>query len=364
MTLVGRRVVLAPRSNTRWSSELRYGPRRWRERALAALVTLTLLCMTSGARGEGRVTLLQPTPASTMDWPPAVRAAIAELALAGFEVNVKRTPLRDLSQLVNQLHEETLHARIVAALLIVRSQERGAGHVWMAGAQAPIVVSEASPDAPISQSSLALKLADLLRERHLHLPPQAPPAAYQKVEALPDDHQPEPDSELPSVIGPRIGLGMARSSGASAPVGNLGVRLNLLEGFQFSLDARRSLDGLDVNTGAGVASVAWTGGFSSLLYHPVSRGGFEAAAGVGWGAVWVRSRAAADPGYVGRDASATTSIAAAVLQLGYRSDPWRVDLVFEPGVMFPRLRVLAQGSELVSLGRPWLNLFAMVTWGA
>src|SRR5690606_12579059 len=118
-------------------------------------------------------------------------AAIAELALAGFEVNVKRTPRSDLTQLVSQLHDETLHARIVAALLIVRSQDRGSGYVWVAGAQTPILISEPNPDAPISQSSLALKLADLLRERHVHLPPQPPAAERREVEALPKDQQPE-----------------------------------------------------------------------------------------------------------------------------------------------------------------------------
>src|SRR5690606_32800323 len=165
-------------------------------------------------------------------------------------------------------------------------------------------------------------------------------------------------------VGPRIGLGMAQSSGASAPVASVGARFNLPEAFQFSLDVRRSLAALDVTTRAGLASVTWTGVFSGLSYSPVRRGGFEAAAGIGWGALWVTSRATADRDYVARDDSATTSIAAAVLQLGYRFDPWRLDLVFEPGVTLPRLRVLAQGSELVSLGRPWLSLFALVTWGA
>lgn len=336
----------------------------WKSRYVSVLVALLLglssLCMARRAPAAGKVTLLQPTPSVTTEWPAATRATIAELVLAGFEVTVKRTRHVALDAVLGELHRETLDPRVVAALFITRSRHEGLGYVWLAGSAAPIEVREKNPDLAVSHSSLALRLAELLRKRHLHLPPIESPG---KPELTTD---PEQRGVAPHyTLGPRLGFGVAGSNGATASVATLGMFLTWHGKLTGTLDLRRTLSTLDVDTTAGIASIRYTELAASFSWNFLrQQRGIRTAAGLSYGALWLSSDAAATPEYIGRPDATTTSTLAAVFQVGYGAGPLGLDLVLEPGLLLPALRVTAADTTVVSLGRPWLSAFAVVTWGA
>jgi hypothetical protein len=129
-------------------------------------------------------------------------------------------------------------------------------------------------------------------------------------------------------------------------------------------DARRTLFGLAIDTSAGGTELTWTGLFGTLWFDPMRGSGYHAAGGITWGPVWLRSDAKANPEYIGRSDTSTTSVASLVLRTGYRWGAWCLDLTFEPGIMLPKVRVLAGELEVRNLGRLWLSSFAVLTWEA
>lgn len=326
---------------------------------IAVLLALCLLCIATRAPAAGKVTLLQPPPNGTAEWPEATRATIAELVLAGFEVNVERTRQVTLAGALGELQRETLDPRVVAALFITRSRDEGLGYIWIAGSSAPIEVSEKDPDLAVSQSSLALRLADLLRKRHLHLPASAAPS--EPAEAV----EPEPDDAASRfTLGPRLGLGAVRSNGATAGVAGLGMFLTWRGKLTGALDVRHTWSPLDVETVPGVASIGYTELSTSLCWNFLHHErGLRAAVGLSYGILWLTSDAIATPEYAGRADSTTTSALAAVVQLGYKAGELGLDLVLQPGLLLPELRVTLEDTAVQNVGRPWLSGFLVVTWG-
>jgi hypothetical protein len=329
--------------------------------AVAKVVACVLFWLLLGtdAHAAGRVILLQPTPSNAEDWPAATRAAIAELALAGFEVTVKRTPRRTLDAVLPELAEATRQPQVVAAVFITRSQDRGTGYVWLAGARSPSEVNETTPDAPISQSAFALKLAELLRKRSWQLPASAPQATpLEKAEAFADFEV------APYHVGsPRLGLGLTWAPGiGTASLASLGAAVTLPAWLSLGLDARFTLSRLEVKTTAGSSSLGWAGFAAQLVFEPLRNRPWQVAGGVSSGPLWMNSRATANAEHVAYDDSARTLVFAALVRAGYRVERFSLALTLEPGLLLPQIQILSQQSELSSIGSSWLHSMLVATW--
>ncbi len=327
---------------------------RWR------FVLLTMLLLASfpkTALAAGRVVLLQPTPSSLDDWPSATRAAIAELALAGFEVTVKKTRREKPERIIEELAAELREASVVAALFITRSPNIGTAYVWVRGASAPIQIAERSPDAPIAQSALALKLAEHLRQRSWQLPERT------EDSSAPAELRQQPDHPLERALGLRAGVGATWCPGASA-AGLVSVGLSLKQpSFPvIDLEGRYLLSTMSVASDAGRTTLRFAGATAHLWYDPHQASSLNATAGAALGLLRLRSRGIGNDDYASRADAATVGFIGIALGAGASTAGFRLQLIVEPGLLLPPVSFVSPDSPPVRFGVPLVNSLLMGTW--
>lgn len=307
----------------------------------------------------GRVIVVQPATGTVRAWPAATRAAVAELALAGFEVTVRRSARSAVDQMLFDLRAESGRSGVVAAVLITRTDTRGSAHVWLHGSDTPLLISEYDPDGAVAQGAITLKLTELLRERSLQLPALRQP----DVEPLPEAGSADDASPSHTVATPWLGLGAVWSKQASlAPLVAVGTQLRLPRELSFDLKSTLTLTPMNVRSEAGTAELEAASFGVHLLFDPWRSQALSVAVGAGASALWVRSRAVPADGYVGLTDTAAVGVVAATARVALRRGPLGLQLLLEPGIAVPPVRVLAGNVELTRLGRPVVVALLGVSW--
>ncbi|HEY6726878.1 MAG TPA: hypothetical protein VI197_22755 [Polyangiaceae bacterium] len=312
------------------------------KRALKSALVLAILSIVGLGHAAGRVVVLKPTHGAASTWPEATRSALAELALAGFEVVVEPSQEILLERLLQQLKQATLDESTVASVLITRTPAGGFGYVWIREAPRPLQLMEEQPDSALAHNAFALRLVDVLRERRLTLPATEAPK--------PRDN---PMPEAPSTnAGGRLGLHAAAgmswvAAGAMAPRIQFGAQMELMNGFSLSLSGHSLLAPVSLATEAGDVSIYSRGASLALLFDPRVANRWGVLAGAATGTTWFRSNGRDSATHVARSDVATVGTLSLLLAGRFRTDRFVATLSGEPQWLLPKLRITsADGREV------------------
>ncbi|HEU5077005.1 MAG TPA: hypothetical protein VFU02_22600 [Polyangiaceae bacterium] len=313
--------------------------------ALKSALVLATLTIAGWGQAAGRVVVLKPTSGAPSEWPEATRSALAELALAGFEVVVEPSHEIRLELLLQQLKQATQDENTVAGVLITRVQAGGVGYVWIKDAPRAQRLTEEHPDSALAHNAFALRLVDVLRERRLTLP--AP------EEAIPA----EPPEPAPSPGNSHVRLGLHAAAGATwvpadavAPLIQFGGHMELTNGLSLSLSGHSLLAPFALDTEAGGVSILSRGVSLALLFDPRAGSPWGIRAGAAAGTAWFRADGRDSASHEARSDGTTVGTLSLLVAGRFRSDRLSVTLSGEPQWLLPKLRVTAtDGREVESI---------------
>jgi hypothetical protein len=119
---------------------------------------------------------------------------------------------------------------------------------------------------------------------------------------------------------------------------------------------------MKTRTRAGTAELDAASFGVHLLFDPLRSQSLSFAVGVGASALWVRSSAIGAEGYTGQKDTAAVGVLGATLRAALRHGSLGLQLMLEPGIAVPSVRVLAGDAELSRLGRPLVVGLLGVSW--
>jgi hypothetical protein len=326
---------------------------------LACIVVATFAV--APARAEiGRVVLLQPS-AEIDTWPAATRAVIAELVLSGYEITVQPQSERSLAELQQLLAQKSAEPGVVGAVLVVRSGARALATVWLSGSDAPALLSEPLSQDAVGPNALALKVTDLFRTRTLRVAEQR-----EQQRRTPQPEQPADTATPGTHSWATLWLGQGATwspeTSSLSPVLVGGAQIPWFELFALDVSGALSLSPLNVSSEAGAAELGIAAAGVHALFDPWHGRTLSVAAGAGAALLWLTASGSGGAGFEGVDDTTRVWLVSTRARAAFKHGSFGIQLLLEPGLTLPAIRITADGRELNRLGRPWLQAMLGVSW--
>jgi hypothetical protein len=291
------------------------------------------------------------TPASSQHaWPSGERAVIAELLASDVELVLRPSNAPSLAELELEVLKAATEADAAGAVGVGREGFEGFAIVAPHSGRPPVRVQDDVRQGAVAEGAVALRVSEVLRARRFDLPPEA----LRRNEAVPAAPAKEPQA-LP--LWPWISVGGVGSRGASSisAVTGVGVRVPLHPWISLEPSGGFTIGGLDVHTAAGDVTLSLRRATLEIVVAPVTHRGISAGVGAGGGVAWFSAVPRANAGYEGTEQSTQVSLLALRGFGAWQTRHLKALLFLELATMLPAVTVRASGTELASLGQPWLT---------
>lgn len=326
----------------------------------------------SGAVYANHVVVLQHESEPAEVTSVTAHSTIAELALAGFTVSVRRLESQSDSELLAELARVAKQPGVIAGVNVERRGDVSVGHLWLKGADAPVVVQERAQQSVIAHSVVILKLTEVLREHRLSLP-AIDASEVRETQALPEARSPTEEARVvttptaPSELALRTWLGaglttLAFDRGYAWQLGafsELAItrRLSLVAAAAFPLSAHQRTSELGT---ARVWATDLAGGLQVVL---LPLGHFDLSVGPRVGLKLLTASASSTPEYRAQRSSARVVTLGAEVRGSYRfASALLLSVIIRPDWMTPEPRLTNSSREVVKLGSISSAGLLMIGW--
>lgn len=336
----------------------------------AVLVAWFCACLTLciGARAEDRrVVVLKPRALTAAQWREGTQTVTAELSLGDYQLLVRSSDAQSVDDLVSELRTAATELDTVGAVAVVRQGELGVALVWTRRDTNVARIEAVLSQGAVAAGAVALRVAELLRQRTLNIPlPElsAPPKPV--VESSPA----APEKKAPVRRTVWFGGGAIASSDAGPirPILLLSSRWPV--GGPMAIDATGMLSPGRFRLETQAGSVDVFAGQLTLhaMFQLVQKETLGFSVGLGGGGVWVDEIAAGDTGFSGQSDATRVGLLSTKISGTIHADPVSFLLALETGMMVPPVSInVSDGAEggqheLARLGRPWASFSMGAGW--
>jgi hypothetical protein len=313
----------------------------------AVLVAAALVAAASVAVAAPSVIVLEAPATSQHAWPSGERAVVAELLASDVELVLRPSNAPNLAELELEVLKAASEPDAAGAVGVGREGFNAFAIVASHSGRPPVRVQDDVRQGAVAEGAVALRVSEVLRARRFDLPPET----LRRNEAAPAK---KPERLL---LWPWIsvgGVGSRGASGVSAATG-IGVRVPLHPLISLEPSGGFTIGGLDVETAAGDVTLSLRRATLEIVVAPVTHRGISAGVGAGGGVAWLSAVPRANAGYEGTEQSTRVSLLALRGFGAWQMRHLKALLFFELSAMLPAVSVRASGTELASLGQPWLT---------
>jgi len=323
----------------------------------------------SSADAEDRhVVLLMPRALSAKPWPEGTQSTIAELAASNYQVLVEASAARSLDQLRMELRGKGNEADAAGALAVLRDGSIGIAYVWTGRNDEVLELRTGLEEGAIGEAAFALRIAEMLRDRALPLPNDAPRAANRPAATkINMSRSPSPSTDATTTRTPAaffwFGGGPMFTSATTTPFVAFsgGIALPLVGRLALDATACASLP-LALETRAGRVELSARHFSSHFVAQVWSSGDFSVAAGPGAGVLWMVQDGTPETGFAASSDATATGVLSARARARWESRSFNILLTAEPGLLVPPVDVRADAEQLARLGRPWVLVHLGLGW--
>jgi hypothetical protein len=311
------------------------------------LVAAALSAAAPVAVAAPSVIVLEVPATSQHAWPSGERAVVAELLASDVELVLRASNAPSLAELEQEVLKAATEPDAAGAVGVGREGFKGFAIVAPHSGRPPVRVQDDLREGAVAEGAVALRVSEVLRARRFDLPPESP----RRTEAAPAKEPP------PLPLWPWISVGGVGSRGASSisAVTGVGVRVPLHPWISLEPSGGFTIGGLDVQTAAGDVTLSLRRATLEIVVAPVTHRGISAGVGAGGGVAWLSAVPRANAGYEGTEQSTQVSLLALRGFGAWQTRHLKTLLFLELATMLPAVTVRASGTELASLGQPWLT---------
>ena len=313
--------------------------------ALVAAAPVTVVTVVAVAAPS--VIVLETPATSQHAWPSGERAVVAELMASDVELVLRPSNAPGVAELEQEVLKAATEPNTAGAVAVGREGFQGFAMVAPHSGRPLVRVQDDVREGAVAEGFVAFRVSEVLRARRFDLPPET----VRRKEAAPV-REPQPLLLWPWIsVG---GVGSRGASGVSAVTG-VGVRVPLHPWISLEPSGGFTIGGLDVQTAAGDVTLSLRRATLEIVAAPVTHRGLSAGVGAGGGVAWLSAVPRANAGYEGTEQSTQVSLLSLRGFGAWQTRHLKALLFLEVSATLPAVSVRASGTELVSLGQPWLT---------